>query len=397
MATATPDPLLTDLAPSSSLVSAEPPPPALRRIARGLATSGRAMASAAEWVFGALALVVGLAVLAAIPVAQLLCLGYLLEAGGRVARSGRLRDGLVGVRLSARLGGMAIGILLWTLPIQLFASMARSAAVIDPGGPIAARWRVASFVVLALTAAHLTIALARGGRLRHFLWPFGAIGWLRRNRDLGRVYRRCRDDCLAFASRLRLPYYARLGLLGFLGTLAWLVLPATLLAAGRSAPLLGLIGALLLGGVAMVLPFLQMHFAVEGRLRAFRELRPVRDRFRRAPWAFALALTLTATLAVPLYLLKIEMIPREAVWLPSLVFLTFTFPARLAAGWAYHRSSRRDRPRHWVFRASGRLWMLPIAALYVLFVFLSQFAAWRGAWSLYEQHAFLLPVPFIGL
>src|SRR4051794_1127951 len=50
----------------------------------------RSIAAASEWVFGALALALGLALLAATPVAQFLSLGYLLEAEGRVARSGRL-------------------------------------------------------------------------------------------------------------------------------------------------------------------------------------------------------------------------------------------------------------------------------------------------------------------
>jgi hypothetical protein len=40
--------------------------------------------------------------------------------------------------------------------------------------------------------------------------------------------------------------------------------------------------------------------------------------------------------------------------------------------------------------------MLPTAAFYALFVFLSQYTAWYGIGSLYEQHAFLLPVPFLG-
>ena len=40
-------------------------------------------------------------VLAALPVLQFLSLGYLLEAGGRVARSGRLREGFIGVRTAA--------------------------------------------------------------------------------------------------------------------------------------------------------------------------------------------------------------------------------------------------------------------------------------------------------
>src|SRR5262249_52844529 len=43
--------------------------------------------SVCEWLFGAVAIIVGLAILAALPVLQFLSLGYLLEAGGRVARA----------------------------------------------------------------------------------------------------------------------------------------------------------------------------------------------------------------------------------------------------------------------------------------------------------------------
>src|SRR5882757_248026 len=50
-----------------------------------------ALASFFEWVFGAIALVIGLAILSATPILQLLSFGYLLESGARVARSGRLR------------------------------------------------------------------------------------------------------------------------------------------------------------------------------------------------------------------------------------------------------------------------------------------------------------------
>src|SRR5438045_7866522 len=57
--------------------------------------------SACEWLFGAATLVVGLAVLAAVPILQFLTLGYLLEAGGRVARTGKLRNGFIGVRIAA--------------------------------------------------------------------------------------------------------------------------------------------------------------------------------------------------------------------------------------------------------------------------------------------------------
>ena len=34
--------------------------------------------------------------------------------------------------------------------------------------------------------------------------------------------------------------------------------------------------------------------------------------------------------------------------------------------------------------------------VYGFFVWLSQYLSWYGVASLYEQHAFLLPVPFMG-
>jgi hypothetical protein len=356
-----------------------------------------AIGSASEWVFGALALGLGLAVLAATPVAQFLSLGYLLEAEGRVARSGRLRDGLVGVRRAARVGSIVLGAWLWLLPVLLVvAPLARSAELIDPGGPIARRWRIGLIALVVLTVLHIAVACARGGRFRHFLWPPGGGVWLVRRLRRGHLFADARDAVWDFVTALRLPAYFRLGLFGFAGTLLWLLLPITLLALGRRVPLLGFLGGLLLALVALMLPFLQAHFAAQGRFAALFEYRVVRQLFRRAPWAFALTLLFTAALALPLYLLKIEMIPRETVWLPSLVFLAFIFPTRVLTGWAYARAGRRDQPRHWVFRGLGRLLMLPTAAFYALFVFLSQYTAWNGIGSLYEQHAFLLPVPFLG-
>ena len=105
------------------------------RIARGLV-------SAAEWLFGVVSLLVGLSTLAALPLLQFLTLGYLLESSARVARSGRLRDGFVGVHRAARIGGLAMGIWLATLPAWLVGSLARSADLIDPGSPAARGWRV---------------------------------------------------------------------------------------------------------------------------------------------------------------------------------------------------------------------------------------------------------------
>jgi hypothetical protein len=340
---------------------------------------------------------VGLSILAALPVAQFLSLGYFLESSARVAQTGRLRDGLFGVRRAARTGGILLGALISLLPLWLAGSYCSSAELIDPGGSVARTWRVILAVVTIITFVQIISACARGGRLRHFLWPIGMPFWLVRKVRSGGLYTGARDGFWEFIASFRLPHYFRLGLVGFLGTMAWLVVPATLIAASGRFPLLGFLGAFVLAFVAPSLPFLQVRYAVEGRTSALFSLRPIRERFRRAPWAFAFALMVLLLASVPLYLLKVEMIPREAVWLPSVVFVVFLAPAHVLVGWAYARSWRRYRPRHWTVRALGRLAIIPVALFYVLVVVLAQYTSWGGIGSLYEQHAFLLPVPFLNM
>jgi hypothetical protein len=328
--------------------------------------------------------------------------------------------------------------------------------------------------------------------MRYFLWPFGHPFWLVRRMRRGGLYSEARDGLWGFASSLRIPYYFRLGLVGFVGTLAWLAIPGLLIAATGAAPVLAPIGMLILAVVVPFLPFLQVRYAMEGKISALFSRRAIRDRFRCAPWAFAFSLFVLLLASIPLYLLKIEMIPREAAWLPSLVFVIFLAPARLLTGWAYARSGRRTLPRkcelqlvssvndvndipsegknliivanaepalhfrvfdgkghldtateadvlteqsrqivelkrkleslwpphevtrrekrrviaavtsilgyrlprHWIFRVLGRMAIVVAAVFYVLVVFFAQYTSWGGASSLYEQHAFLLPVPF---
>jgi len=375
----------------------EPPRPRFRpfvlagRIARGVAR-------AAEWLFGLVSLVLGLSMLAALPVVQFLSLGYFLESSARVAQTGRLRDGLIGVRLAARIGGLAAAIWLSLVPAWLVGSYARSAELIDPGGTVDHNWRIGLVVVTAISLFHIAISCARGGRLRYFLWPLGHPFWMMRRLREGGLYSETRDALWAFVVGLRVPYYFRLGLVGFVGTLVWLAVPAILIASTAKFPLLGLAGALILAVIVPFLPFLQVRYAVEGHVSALFSRRAIRDRFRRAPWAFAFSLVVLLVASIPLYLLKIEMIPREAAWLPSLVFVIFLAPARLLTGWAYARSGRRDRPSHWIFRVLGRVAIVASALLYVLVVFLAQYTSWEGAGSLwYDQHAFLLPVPFLNM
>jgi hypothetical protein len=362
-----------------------------KRVAQSAACGA---ARAAEWLFGVASLVVGLSTLAALPLVQMLSLGYLLESSARVARTGRLRDGLIGIRKAARIGGFVTGAWLSLVPAWLVGSMARSAELIDPAGRVARGWRVGLVAISIVTLLHIGAAGARGGRLRYFLWPFGHPLWLFRRLRRGGLYVELRDRLWNFTAGLRVPYYFKLGLVGFLGTLAWLLVPGLLISATANYPVLGIIGALVLAVIVPFLPFLQVRYAVEGRVAALFSRRAIRDRFRRAPWAFAFALLVLLVAAIPLYLLKIEMVPREAAWLPSLVFVVFLAPAHLLTGWAYARAGRRDRPRHWIVRILGRIAIIPAALLYVMVVFLAQYTSWGGVGSLYQQHAFLLPVPF---
>jgi hypothetical protein len=375
-----------------------------------------------EWPFGVASLILGLAVLAALPVLGFLSLGYLLEAGGRIARtdperqrslSARKRNGLVrpllggwlalraglsGVRKAARVGGMVVGVALLLLPLQLLSSLYVSAQIIDPHGRAARGWKLTLIALTVFQVMRIALALTRGGRLRYFwlVWLIPNVIWLGRRLPRGGYYAEARDAVWDFVTGLRLPYYWWLGFRGFVGGLVWLAVPVTLLALARQAPLVGFVGGVWLALALLVVPFLQMRFAAENRFRACFELGAVLSRFGRAPWAFAFAAFVTLLFALPLYLLKIEMVPREAAWLPCLFFIVFIWPTRLLAGWAYARGGRREAPRHWSFAATGLALMLPAAGLYVLFLALTQYTSWEGAASLYEQHAFLLPVPFMG-
>jgi hypothetical protein len=362
--------------------------------------SAAAVGSATEWMFGLSSVMIGLAVLASVPVLQLLSLGYLLESSGRVARTGRLRAGFVGIRPAARIGSIALGTWLVLWPARAVAGLWYSSWLLNgPAWPTRAWW-LAMVAVSCLTIALVLWAWYRGGRLRHFLWP--APGRLMRRLSERGAYGEARDHFWQFVARLHLPKLFWLGLRGAIGAMVWLALPVTLLmlASRLAVPaglFSGLIGATALATILLYLPFLQARFAASDRWADLFDIRAVRRGHAQAPIAFWVALVATLALALPLYLLKAELVPREAVWLPSLIFVIFIWPARWLTGWAVARAERRETPRHFVFRWLSRLAMVPVALIYVLVVYFTQYVSWYGGLSLYEQHAFLLPVPFLGL
>ena len=384
--------------------------------------------------------------LSTVPGLNVLSLGYLLEASGRIVRSGRWRDGLIGIRTFARIGSIAVGTFLMLVPLRFLSSLANDADLAAVGSPAAKAWRFALFVLTIIMLVHIATSWFAGGKLRHFFWPllvpyrvgiwltFGLAGKICRPlierylpllaHDLyapmplaswfppatvwegirkGNGYLDARDAVWEFLVRLRLPHYFWLGLRGYAGALLWLAIPSLLLLGGTKLPpgpgqfIVGWIGAIALMWVVSYLPFLQAHFAAENRWGAMFERSAIKENFRRAPLSYWLAMLVTVAFAIPLYLFNIENILRGLIWIPGVVFVVSIYPARLLAGWVVGYGRRRQKPSWLIVRWTARLGLWPVIAIYVLIVYLSQFTRWYGEVSFFEQHAFLLPVPFLGL
>lgn len=349
--------------------------------------------------FGLVSLVVLLAVIAAIPIVNLLALGYMLEAQGRVARTGKLRYALPLLPLAPRLGSIGFGIWFWLLVVRFVADVAQDATIIAPRSVAATGWGLALSVVSAGVAVHLVLALARGGGFWCFFRPLKNALWLIKALRTGEYWPRAEAAVREFVVALRLPHHFWLGLRGFLGTFLWLLPPTALFATLRdtSKPgqiLLTLLGAALLIPVLCWVPLLQTHFAAENRLGAFLELGRIRELYRRASIRCFLAVVVLYALALPLYLFKIAAPPQDALWFVTLIFVLTMYPAKIFVGWSYARA-RRNEHRQWFF-IRWPLWIV-LTALLGAFLFLLFFTPAIGSAGrrvLFDHHALLLPTPF---
>lgn len=394
--------------------------------------------------FGIASLVFLLAVLANIPLLQFLCFGYLLEVTGRVARGSKVRESFIGIRKASHIGGILLGTWLLIFPIRLLSMFWLDAYLIDPDSFQTAALRMSQWILIGLTVAHIVAAWLCGGKLRYFFWPVVApfsigvwlirrsritrkllaitLGWISPNlvADIcaarpvtdwflpailwrkitaGNLYSRCRDGVWDFFTDLKLPFYFWLGLKGFAGTFLWLVIPTLFLMGasileGGTAVVSGLFGVGMAIPVFALLPYLQAHFSTDGKMRRFFEIRKVFQNFGRAPVAHVVALLMTLLFAIPLFLLKIEEIPAELLWTLSLVFILFTWPARIIAGWAYQRGAKRETAGRWWVRYPIIALAIPISFSFVIIFFGTRYISWNGALSLLENHVFLLPAPF---
>ncbi len=161
--------------------------------------------------------------------------------------------------------------------------------------------------------------------------------------------------------------------------------------------LLTVVGGALLAVVLAWVPFLQARFATENRFRAGLELKAVRGLFPHAPLAWLLAIVVVYVLALPLYLFKAFLLPPDAMWPITLIFIASIYPAKVVTGWAYHRAVERQQQGKTsgrVVRWGVRLALAILLAAYVFLLYFTQFIGEHGRRVLFEHHAFLLPVPF---
>ncbi len=345
-------------------------------------------------------LLVFLAVLSAIPVVQFVSLGYLLQAGSRLAQRRPWKQCLPGHRLAGKLGVFMLIASLLFLPVLFVDDLAESAKVLEPGSPMAARWQLGALAITVAWLVHIGWAALRGGRWWHLIWPAPI-------KFLARVWRpstwsKASDSLYEFVVSLQLPKLWWLGARATAGALLWLVIPVSMMIIGQRAtaeiaPLFGLIGSLMMAWVMFYLPFLQIEFAKTGSMSSFLAVRQVRQNYRFAPWAHFLALLLLSTLAIPLYLLRIENPPPELMWAPSLIFALLMLPTKLVLGWAVGyaegRQERQLKRRSWWVRYPANLLALIPVGIYVGALFVAQLIAGQGAYVMYFQHAFLVPNP----
>ena len=359
---------------------------------------------AAYWVFevafGIASMFALLALLAAIPIVNFLAFGYMLEAEGRVARTGKLRYALPLLPLAPKLGGIAVGTWIWCWVVQLIADAAADAELIAPGSGVALAWQVGLTVATIGVALHVLLAIARGGRLRLFFWPtpLNAL-WLLRQLARGHYAEKAATAVTEFIAALRIRQHFWLGLRGYFGAFVWLFIPTAMFGALQDTSKPGQVLLTLLGGFVLVcvlswVPFLQARFAAEHRLSAMFELKQIRAMFRRTPIAFLLSMVLMYALALPLYLFKLFETPQDMRWLLTPIFVVSIYPARILVGWAYSWAERKQRRSWLIVRTicSAATW--PLLGIYVFILFFTPAVGAAGRAVLFQHHAVMLPWPF---
>lgn len=340
--------------------------------------------------------------LAAIPVLSLVSLGMMLDAEAQVGRSGRFRDGFPLLPISTRVGTIGFMVFLFMVPIMMVTSLADSQEVVKklsglPPGGIRTFKKVLQITIF----SHLLLAISNGGSFACFLRPI---------RNIRNLTKKIRNGNYIVAVNLwtdrllhifRPWHHFHVAISGALGALCWLVIPTVFLGAASTSPhqnpaptaLLSLLGGVLLIPVAAWLPLLQCHQATTGRFKAIFEVRVAREIICRVPIRWAIATVLLYGLAVPLYLSKVVLPPADAYWLFTPLFILVIYPTRILMGWVYGQGIRKEQRAGRLIRWPTKVFMIPLLGLYSLILFAVPLISEAGPRAMYENHAFLLPVP----
>lgn len=354
-------------------------------------------------VFGGLSLLLVLAILSALPVINLIGLGFLLDVQGRVGRSGKLSHAFPLLDIAPRIGVICLGFWLMLMPVRLLTDFAADATLLQPGsGKTNFLNGLATLVQVAITI-HLCCALARGGSVWCFLRPIKNIRWVISRLRQGEFFSGIATSMKGLYHEFSIPAQFRLGLIGLLGALAWILIPTAMLGtpeASRGLPMVvTVVGGAILAIVLTWLPILQTEFATTGQWRSLLALSKARRLFRQTPAVWTVSYLFIYALSLPLFLFKVVSPPRDAMWLLTIVFIISLYPMKLILGMAYFRAARlmNDEENHQPFFLWRWVWSLAsvlLLAFYVFIFFFTQFISEDGTQALFENPVFSLPSPF---
>jgi hypothetical protein len=355
-----------------------------------------------EAIAGVVCMITLLVVAAAIPVVNLLTLGFLLEVEGRVARTGRFRDALPLLPAARRLGVATMWVVLLLVPIRWLGIAANDAWLISPGSGRSWLWIVGLVAAAFLAAVHLLLAIANGAGFWAFLRPINNLRLLRTRLMQADFWATTAAVLTEFVAALQLALHARLAAFVYAGVYLWVAIPTFMFTVVADSPgtwerLLTIGGGICLIPALMWLPFLLAHCVAERRFVALFEIGKVCVMFRNAPFTFTMASIAPYAAAFVLLFYcakwKAELPPHETIWDVMLIFLITAYPARVLLGWAYHRAQTGRRT--WLVWRCANLALLGIAiGVYVLLLYMVETSGLLGRQAVWQHHALLLPFPW---
>ncbi len=354
-------------------------------------------------IFAFISLMLVLAVLAAIPLVNFFVLGYFLNVEGRVARSGKIRDGFPLLDIAPRFVTIAAGVWIFLLPLRFLSSFAADARLVDPGSSSDVGLHLGLYTAWVLVTTHLIFALARGGSFWCFVRPFKNIRWTIKQLRKGRYFAEADQKIQEFVQKMEIRNHFSLGIRGFAVAMLWLFIPTVLFSIAEEPEgiqiLLTLLGGFLLAITLSWAPFLQARFATEGKFSAGMQLREVRSLYAHSPIVWSLSLVVLYLLALPLYLFKAFLLPPDAMWPITLIFVVSIYPTRILLGWVYHRAVKKrelEKKAHWAVRLLFGTLIILLLGIFVFILFFTQFLGEQGKLVLFHHHSLLLPAPFQG-